>query len=146
MYDSYFSTDGAMETFKTSLPAALKCLNPLCSAYSNEYVVWTMEKRNGPECRMQGSWIRGIKGKQAISHRCGMCLGIIWLSENQWPVGHCGWGILQLGNKVQAKFICPACQVKLTTTFKNLKEEIIQVTSEEELPKIIQPSKLIQDG
>jgi len=136
-------------TAEYTLPAVMRCLNVNCANYTVEYLAWREDSQDCPSCKVLGCWVRTMTDGKARKNVCGVCLRVLWLSMDEWPVGHYGWGFLQLNNRSLFTFICTVCQTAITEKFPNLKVQIPETEVPEILPKIIQPSKLLipaQDG
>jgi len=154
MCDSYLNTDNEMTTGVQAFtfPAVLRCLNGQCSGYQREYIAWKEHEKPCPHCKLQGSWVRILSSGKANKFQCGACLRIMWLPPEEWPVGHYGWGHIQLNNKSPFTYICINCMREILEKFPKLRSLGVDSSpaevTEEVLPKIIQPSKLLipKDG
>lgn len=132
------------------LPQVFQCLNALCTkGYLSEYLRWkSTESSNCPHCKMPGSHKRYISSPTAVRHQCGMCERIIWLGNNEWPVGDRNWGFIQLFNHAPFKYLCVECTTKLALNYPCLADNNAQSSVvDSELPKIVRASQMeIDDG
>lgn len=123
------------------IPGVFKCLNPYCIQHSKEYLVWVQSEKVCPHCKVQGEWRRQLKDRRANKFTCGICLSVLWLGNDEWPVGQYNWGVLQLGPKKPVKYVCCACLDDLKLKYPNLTKNTSFEEAEEVLPRIVHLAK-----
>src|SRR5437764_3941411 len=102
-----FEEDLEVDSIRDAVPAVWRCMNLLCSSDKHEYLVSNLDQKNCPTCKRPGDWIRRFLGTKAERYSCGMCKRVIVVADSEFPVGHYGWGFLQLSNRDPFQTICP---------------------------------------
>ena len=130
-----------MNSIKDSVPAVYRCASLVCGGYNDEFMVLSLDYKSCPKCKKPGEWVKCFLGEKAGHYSCGICKRTIITTETEFPVGHYGWGFLQLSNRDPFQVICVTCTSKLRSDYPSLVKDVFN-TKEEVLPKIIKPSKL----